>query len=32
MSRVRSHHGASAVLTVASGGLTFRQAITIKIF
>jgi hypothetical protein len=32
MSRVRSHHGASVVLTVASGGRTFRQAITIKIF
>jgi hypothetical protein len=31
MSRVRSHHSASAVLTLASGDRTFRQAITIKI-
>jgi hypothetical protein len=32
MSRVRSHHGAAAVLTLASGSRTFTQAITIKIF
>jgi hypothetical protein len=32
MSRVRSPHGASAVLTLASGSRTFAQTITIKIF
>jgi hypothetical protein len=31
MRRVRSYHGASAVLTLASGGRTFTRAITIKI-